>query len=309
MNLRGTLHHFKWLAIGIFLLVLAVMGFVIVREQDALATFPWRLDVVYLVLTVGFHSLALGVTFGVWHLMIARVGNSDNLRLNFRFYYISTLAKRIHSAIWYVGGRLVMYQQVGVLPSKVLNCILLENVIIGIAGIFTFLAFLPFYSQLPRIGVVPFTVVGIVGVLGLLARPQAFVDVTNWILTRLGKRKLEKIPTRKDILLWAGLYTLPWIFAGFSLYCATRAFTDSIGPGVVDAIGISTLAMLVALLSMILPGGLGLRELTSSTLLSYWMPFSSALVISIAYRLIQTVNEIIWALAATVFSPPPGRNE
>lgn len=303
MSISETSHRLKWLAIGVFLLVLVVMGVVVISERDTLAAFPWRLNATYLALTVVFHSLALGATFGVWHLIIARLGSVDDLKLNFRFYYISTLAKRIPSAIWYVGGRLAMYQQVGVMPSEVLNCILLENVIIGIAGVFTFLIFLPFYSQLPMINVIPFAVVGIVGVLGLLTRPQMFVDITNWVLKRLGKRQLERIPTRRDVLLWAGLYILPWIFAGASLHCVTRALTASIGPGIVDAMGVSTLAMLVALLSMVLPSGLGLKELTSSTLLSYWMPFSSAVVISIAYRLIQTVNEMIWALLATLFSP------
>lgn len=297
--------HLKWLAVGIFLLVPAIVGIVVVREWDILIAFPWRFDVRYLILTIVFHSLALGVTFLVWHSMIVRLGCFDDLRLNFRFYYVSALAKRIPTAFWYVGGRLVLYRQVGIAASTVLNCIFLENVIIGIAGVFTFLAFLPLYSRFLRVGVIPFALAGIVGVVGLLARPQVFVDVTNWILKRFGKQVLDRTPARKDILLWGGLYILPWIFAGFSLYCATRAFSDNIGLGSADALGISTLAMLVALLSTILPAGFGLKELTSSVLLSYWMPLSSAVVISVAYRLIQTVNEILWALAAMRFSAPP----
>ena len=302
-----SLNHFKWLAGGMFLLVFAVMGIVVIREWDILIAFPWQFDIGFLGLTIVFHSLALGVTFWVWHLMIARLGRFGNAKLNFRFYYVSTLAKRIPTAIWYIGGRLALYGQVGVATSPVLNCIFLENVIIGIAGVFTFLVFLPLYSQFPKAGVIPFTVAGIVGLTGLLARPQLFVDATNWILKRLGKRVLDQAPARKDILVWSGLYILPWILAGFSLYCATRAFSGTVELGIIDAIGISTLAMLVALLSTILPSGLGLKELTSSVLLSYWMPLSSAVVISIAYRLIQTANEILWALAATrVAARAPG---
>ena len=297
-----SLNHFKWLAAGMFLLVFAVISIVVIKEWDALVAFPWRLDVKYLALTVVFHSLALGMTFLVWHLMIAHLGGFDNLGLNFHFYYLSTLAKRIPTAIWYVGGRLALYQQVGVAASTVLNCILLENVIIGIAGVFTFLVCLPLYSQFPKTGVILFALVGIVGITGLLVRPQLFVDITNWILKRLGKQVLDKAPARKDIIVWGGLYILPWVLAGFSLYCAIRAFSGDMGLSIIDAFGISTLAMLVALLSTILPSGLGLKELTSSVLLSHWMPLSSAVVISIAYRLIQTINEMLWALAAARFS-------
>jgi hypothetical protein len=63
--------------------------------------------------------------------------------------------------------------------------------------------------------------------------------------------------------------------------------------------------MLISLLSMILPGGFGLKELTSSVLLSKWMPLTAAIVITIAYRLVQTANEVVWAVFASVFSKKP----
>lgn len=290
-----------WLTLGLFAMVLALAGAALAKEWDQITTFPWRFKAGYLALTVLFHSLALGVTYLVWHLMITRLGGFSNAGLNFRFYYLSTLAKRIPSSIWYIGGRVVMYKQVQVSGSAVLNCILLENAIIGTAGVFTFLVFLPLYSHVPRQVAGPIALLGAGLVISLLARPQLFIEVTNRILKRFGKRGLDQVPARRDILLWGGLYVLPWLFAGAALYCATRAFSDNVGPGIIDAIGISTLAMLVALLNVFFPGGLGLKELTSGALLSYWMPFSTALIISIAYRLIQTFNEMLWA-ASTLFA-------
>lgn len=288
----------RWLILGVFFVVFAIAGIIILRDWEVLIAFPWRLHIGNLAMMVLFHSLALLVTFWVWHLMIARLGNFADIWTNFRFYYVSTLAKRIPTSLWYVGGRLVMYRQVGVVTSAVVNCIVLESVIIGIAGVCTFLALWPFYTNIPNTGVFPLALVGIVGIVSLMVRPQVFVDITNWILRRFGKQSLDYTPQRKDILLWGVWYILPWIFAGCAFYYAPRAFTDQITLGLVDAIGISTLTMLVALLSTLLPGGLGLKELTSSVLLMPWMPFSSALVISLSYRLLQTINEVLWALLA-----------
>ena len=299
----------KWLTGSIFILVFTMLSILIFREWETLVTFPWQISLSDLILTIIFHSLALGITFFVWHLMIARLGDFDNLRANFRFYYISTLAKRIPTPIWYVSGRLMMYQKMNVAAAPVVNCIILEGVIIGIAGIFTFLAFLPFYSQIPQAGVIPFVVIGVSGISSLLIRPQLFIDTTNRILGRWQRRRLEMELHRQDILIWGGLYILPWIFAGFSLYFATRTFIAQSTVGLIDAIGISTLAMLVALLSTVLPSGLGLKELTSGLLLSSWMPFSSALVISIMYRLVQTLNELVWALIVTQAVKIEGEDE
>jgi uncharacterized membrane protein YbhN (UPF0104 family) len=303
MRLAKLATYTKWLIAGVFLLVGAMVAWIVIREWDALIAFPWRFNPLYFVLLIVFHSLALGVTFVVWQSMMARLGHFDHVGLNFRFYYLSTLAKRIPTVIWYVGGRVALYQQVGVSAAKVLNCILLENMIVGLAGVLVFLMFLPWYSLMRQQLVVPIAVVGVVGVSVVLARPQLFVEITNWLLNRLGKRPIQEVPQRKDVIIWGVLYTLPWFFAGFALYAATRAFSDHVTLGIVDAIGISTLAMLVALVSSLLPGGLGLKELTSSVLLSSWMPFASAVVISVAYRLIQTMNEMGWALLATWIVP------
>ena len=50
--------------------------------------------------------------------------------------------------------------------------------------------------------------------------------------------------------------------------------------------------------------GLALKEITASALLAHWMPLSAGIVISIAYRLLQTVNEVVWALLAYQIAKP-----
>ena len=135
----------------------------------------------------------------------------------------------------------------------------------------------------------------------MLVRPQLFLDITRAIVRRMGRETLDREPGRKEILTWIGLYTLPWLFAGVSLFYAPQAISNHPGPGYIDALAISTLATLVSLLSTVLPGGLGLKELTVSALLSAWMPFSSALVLALAYRLLHTINELLWALLASIW--------
>lgn len=299
MSAIGHILRSKWLVILLFIVVFVILAFIVVRQWDALVAFPWRLHPIYLFLALGFHSIALGVTFVVWHLMVAKLADFGNLRVNFRFYYLSTLAKRIPSAVWYVGGRIGMYQQVNVPIASVANVIVLEPTILGLSGVLTLLCLMPFYSELPTRRIFPVAGAGIVGLIILLMRPQLLADLTNWLLSRFGASRLVQVPTRYDLMVWLAIYVLPWLFAGVSMHYAIRAFTQDIHIRLVDAIGISTVAMLVSLVSMILPGGMGLKELTAGALLTPWMPFTSALVVTIAYRLMQTINEIIWALLAT----------
>jgi uncharacterized membrane protein YbhN (UPF0104 family) len=98
---------------------------------------------------------------------------------------------------------------------------------------------------------------------------------------------------------------MPWIFAGVSLSYALAGMSDQIDVGLGDAIVISTAATLVALLNLVLPGGLALKEVTMIALLLPWMPASAALVVSFAYRLLHTANEMLWALAVTALPSRP----
>lgn len=294
----GNRKGFSLLTILLSAFVMGLLVYLIVKHWPEIAAFPWHLNLRYLTLVLFFHSLALGITFWVWHLMVARLSGFREARLNFRFYYLSTLAKRLPTALPYIGGRLALYKKVGVPGAVVVTCILMENILIGVAGAITFLLFLPFYSNVPYGVALPISVGTTILVIALIARPQLLSEFINWLLKRLKKQGLDQIPDRRDILIWTGLYILPWLFAGASLYFAPKALTTTPGPNLIDSLEVSTLATMVTLINFILPSGMGLKELTSTALLSIWMPISSALVISLVYRIIHTINEIVWALGA-----------
>lgn len=298
----------RWLPILLFLVALVSISVLVAKGWNEILYFRWRLHVGYLALTLGFHSLSLGVAFVVWHHIVARLGGANDLWMNFRVYYLSTLAKRVPTGLFYVGGRLIMYKQVGVAAAAIINCTLLENILAGLSGIFTLTIFLPFYyTSGTLLQTALLAIPGVAVTILLLMRPQVFLEVTNRILKYFGKQILYQMPARQDILIWIALYVPAWVLAGLSLYFVPRAVAETVGPGMIDAIRISTLAILVAFVSSILPAGLGLKELTAGVLLSSWMPLSTALVVSLSYRVLQTANEIVWALLALSFARAPKR--
>ncbi len=285
----------RLLAAGLFLTVFAFLGWSVFQEWDTLTSYPWRLNIGFVALASGFHSLALGVTFVVWHLMVRRLGRVNDVRINARIYYLSTLAKRIPSAIWYIGGRLVMYQRLGVVRSAVLNAIVLETVLISGAGVLVYLALLPFYAWTSTAITWLVAIIGGAALLAFFVRPRWLLDVTNAALRRQRRDPIQADVSRWDLVLWVGLYLIPWPLAGISLFFMVQAMVPGTTADLVSIIGVSTLSMLVALLSLILPGGLGLKELTIAALMNPWMPLSVGVVLAIAYRVLQTLDEVVWA--------------
>jgi hypothetical protein len=285
-------------AAGLFLAVVAFLGWGVLREWDTLRTYPWQLSFGYLMLASGFHSLALGVTFVVWHLMLRRLGHVDDARTNAYIYYLSTLAKRIPSAIWYVGGRLVMYQRVGVARSATLNAVALETVLIGCAGALVYVALLPFYPWTSAWITWLLLALGISLLLIFFIRPRWMLEATNLALRRCGRDPIQVVVRRRDLMLWLGIYLLPWPLAGVSLFFMIQSMTPGMATNLAVIVGVSTLSMLVALISLILPAGLGLKEFTIAALMSAWMPLSVGVVVAISYRVLQTFDEVLWAALA-----------
>jgi hypothetical protein len=188
-------------------------------------------------------------------------------------------------------------------PSPVvINCIVLETVLVGIGGVIALVALSPFYPRVPVALVVAFSVPAAILIGLLLLRPSVFFDLTNRLLRRFNRPTLDRVPARRDVMLWTALYVLPWLFSGASFFYAPQAFSTVAGPGLLEATTISTTSMLVSLGSLFLPSGFGLREITFTFLLSPWMPLPVAIVLALAFRITHTIDEIVWALMALLLT-------
>jgi uncharacterized membrane protein YbhN (UPF0104 family) len=85
-----------------------------------------------------------------------------------------------------------------------------------------------------------------------------------------------------------------WIVGGSGFYFVVRALAPAVGPDVWDAVGIATLSTLLVLLNTVVPAGVGIQEFGMVALLTPWFPASVALVIAVAYRVLQTADDLVW---------------
>ncbi len=280
------------------LLLAGMLGFgalVIVREWDTLVAFPWQFRWEYILGFALMHSLASGSLLLAWHLMMRRLAEQSNWRGDFSIYSLSLLARRLPTPLWYVGGRVYLYGQRAVPPFIVLGVTGLEAVLLGIAGIICYFLLLPWYAYSQGLPWQVLLVPWVIALATLALRPNLLIDLVNWVLRRLDRPLLDVSITRSSLTLWSLVYLATWFLDGMGLYFAVGALLPKPLP-LPDVIGVSTVSALVALASLVLPGGLGLKELTMSVLLSAWMPLSAAVAISIFYRIAQTVIEAFWAV-------------
>ena len=133
-----------------------------------------------------------------------------------------------------------------------------------------------------------------VGILFIGAiQPNLLIKLANYVLNIFKKVTINTSLTRVGLITWSTFYLCTWLLDGVGLYFTITTFTTT-SPYLLHVIGVSTLSALVSILSLFLPGGFGLKELTMGALLSTFMPFSAGIVIAILYRLVNIIIEVAW---------------
>lgn len=242
------------------------------------------------------HSLALGTLFIAWHRMIRKLTSMNDWQFDFKIYSLSLLARRIPLPIWYAGSRLVMYRERHMSMTVVLSATIIEAALLMLSGFVCYFLVIPWYTFIPKS---PYwwilAAILMVFLVMITIRPSMILDTINWILRLFKKEPIQSIITRSDIMVYGIFYLSTWFLDGLGLYFFVSAIFLP-PPSIPNLLGVSTISAMIALLTLIFPGGFGIKEITMGALLSTWMPLSLGIVISLLYRLMQTLVEILWAL-------------
>lgn len=293
------------LAVGLLVGTSSLLLILIGQEWDTLRQFQWHLDPRDVLAALLCHAISLLGTYIVWQSIITRLGSTTSRRVNFYIFFVSNLARKIPSMIWYTGARSYLYNEEGTHPSITLNAVALEFSIASLTGAWASVLLYPGYGFIENHTVVGGGVLAVALLLTVILaiRPQLFVELSR----RIGKRWQQganlKAPARTDIAIWSLVYTAAWIVGGTSFHFTARSLIPAAELGWLNSVSIATLVTLVVLLNTVLPAGIGLKEIATGVLLSHWFPVSIGLVIAIAYRILQMVDELLWALIAYLVRP------
>jgi hypothetical protein len=66
---------------------------------------------------------------------------------------------------------------------------------------------------------------------------------------------------------------------------------------------VATIYMIMAYISMFLTAGFGLKELVTGLFFTRWMPFSVGVVVTLFFRVMMTIVEILFVVIVKFFFP------
>jgi hypothetical protein len=202
----------------------------------------------------------------------------------------SMLAKYIPGGIWTPAARVYWLRRAGRIreTSVVVASILMEAGLSAIAGVVVLFCALPFVGH-GDVPLWPLALFG-VGLLGLV-HPRVFRAVAARAFKPFGAAPPPTLPWPTMLGLVA-FYAGTWIVGGVALYFIVRSLDG--GAGVLDAPylgGTAAVGAIVAVLSLLAPSGLGVREASMYGLLLAVTSPAVALGTTVLNRLAITLVE------------------
>jgi hypothetical protein len=286
----------NFVRVTVGLLVIFFFAYAVVTNWDELSEYQWRIDYRYFAAALLFYGVNFTVVLVAWHRVMASVEAMPDLSVNVRAFCYSSLMRRIPGVLWYIASRTEIYKDAGVARSVTVVSTVLETILLIVTGLFVYLASLIF----PTTGVMaaslaPGLVLLLLAPFSAILHPALFNRLFCYVLTSLNYQGTYSLGASRLAPLLV-IYIVAWVLGGVELLILARAIYPvpvSLLPAIIGAWAASGAASLIAAYAV---QGMGLTEVTLAVLLSTFLPLPVSIAISILFRLLCTIGDVVWAL-------------
>lgn len=245
--------------------------------------------------TSAMYIVALVFAVIGWGWIIGTFSGNWQWFQHWRIYSITAVTRRLPGALWYMLGRIMLYERLQVARSLTVLSSGIEFAALIFGGLLVTIITWPIVLIDRSIHPLWLLLGLLLGV--ILLNPMAL----RWALRRLSPQHATVHVSYRHLLGWSMLYAVIWCVGGGMLF----ALTTTIHPVSLSllpvVIGVWTTAGLVATVLSFVPLGLG-SDLTIVALLSAYISSSEALAIALLMRAVLMINEVVWAAIAALLS-------
>ena len=291
---------------GLAFLIFASLVVFVVRQWDELPDdFEWHFAPGWLAVS----ALALLAFYGwqaeIWRHIIHSLGETIPPRPSRAVWGKSLVARYVPTNVLMVVGRVVMADRYGV-AKRVTLCSMVYELGFTLGTAVMLGSY--FVIDLPDLEGQParYAVLVLVPIVLTLLHPRVFGPLANFALGKLGRERLPQTLGFRQVLGYCLAYTLAWALIGGGL-CAFAAALTAID--VADAPYIAAaypVAFCVAVITFIVPSGLGTRDAALAIGMGAVLPEAVAVAIAVAFRIFQTAVELGWVGGAVALDKRAG---
>jgi uncharacterized membrane protein YbhN (UPF0104 family) len=282
---------FGW---AVVLIIFIFLGKMVWENWVQVKEAPFAFHPFGLILSTLLFALSYFIQMGAWYLITLKLGIALPRFETVESWFYSQLGKYLPGKVWLLLSRYYFYESKARSRKSIWIALYVETATMVIAawllflvGLFLFQEVRSFYSVGKWIGwMLPFLLAF------LSLHPRVLQRIFNWILTFLKKETVSLSISYMDILWILFISVLSWAVGGVGFYFFVKSLYPVSLSHVLFLAGSLSFASLLGLMAIFAPVGLGVREGILVYFLSYLMPSSVTVVISILTRLWTTFIEI-----------------
>lgn len=240
-------------------------------------------------ITSAIYALAMVFSVIVWGWMMGTIGHNWQWWEHAKIYFITTFTRRLPGAIWYMIGRVVMYERLGVPRTQTIIVGGIEAGVLIASGLVV--ALLAWPTSLVGQALSPgWFIAGAIGCV-IVLNPQ----VLGAIIRKVSRQPDIQV-SYPQLLGWMLIHSLTWACNGSILFALANSI-HPLQPSQLPAIiGIGAATGVMSFLLSIVPFGLGIQEITITVLLTPIIGEADALIVALLARAVLTFNELLWAI-------------
>lgn len=284
--------HSKLLKILLYLIwavLFAILAYTVWKSRDQLLPYLAKADYSQFIPVLILYLSALLLAVLNWVVVMHAFEGGISVWMHAKIYLVSLVSRRLPGTIWYVGGRMVLYKQLGVPSIKTASASGIEFIISFVADALLAAIFIPLGLNLSKIWLIP---LGLVVVLGLLVlRPKTLEK----IMVKL-KYPLAQPVRMRQVIGWLLLRMALVLTGGLMIFFTIRIFTPLGFDSLLFVLGTRALSGAAGMLTFLLPSSMGASDLTLLAMLSSVIPASLATVIALLVRIYTTLFELLFGL-------------
>jgi hypothetical protein len=281
---------------GLAALIFGFLVFFVLRQWNQLPDFKWHFAPGWLVLS-GACVFTFYIAQGeIWRLILGALGERLPPTPSRAIWGKSLLARYVPTNVLMLLGRMVMAERYGA-PKRVTLASMVYELGLGFGTAVMVGAY--FVIELPSLHAQParYAVLAVIPIVLVGFHPRIFAPVANFALRKLGRQPLPRTLPFGRVLEFSLMYVVCWAVIGLGVYAFASALTPVDASDLPYIAAAYPVAFCVAVLTFIVPSGLGTRDAALATAMAAVLAGAVATAIAVAFRIFQTVVELLYVAA------------
>lgn len=280
----------KFINITIYFLWAMLLVFIVYNawnSRDQLLPYLRDANFRHIPYVVLFYLLALTLATINWAAIMHAFDGSLSLWTHVRIYLVTMVTRRLPGTVWYIGGRMLLYKQLGTSQLSTASASGVELIVSFVADCLLAAIFLPFGLELSIYWLIPLITISLIGL--TILHPK----VLSYFMKKIKRPLLSPIEWWR-VIIWLLLRMALVLTGGVMIFQTILIFYPKSSDLLFLVLGARALSGAAGMLTYFLPSSFGTSDLTLLAMLSTIIPTSLSAVIAIIVRLYTSLFELIF---------------